>query len=215
MPFKFIDSFVCRSTSQAEIVETHDTELKLRVQDPNVKLWQIFSAIEDLRNKSGGTMSVSLSDVGPDGEGPPAPAAIPAASDGLIDDYSAGASVCTSYKPFTTDKKKTRIFFYNHRLSLEKFSANTCGDVNCVETRRAPAVRCRRQRWSRCLCASPRSKTKRRTRRGTTSTSTIHSLSFRFVSFNSRLNGGFATEVKYYNTRSFYGRLLVVKVRKA
>jgi hypothetical protein len=33
----------------AEIVETHDAELKLRVQDNVTKLWQIFSVIEGLR----------------------------------------------------------------------------------------------------------------------------------------------------------------------
>jgi hypothetical protein len=31
-----------------------------RVQDPNVKLWQIFSAIEKLHNKSGGATSVQV-----------------------------------------------------------------------------------------------------------------------------------------------------------
>ena len=65
----------------AEIVERHDTELKLRVQDASVKLWQIFSAIEDLRNKSGGSTAVSVVDED-------YAAAVHTTSGGLIDDYS-------------------------------------------------------------------------------------------------------------------------------
>ena len=73
------DAIIARGIP-AEIVEKHDTELKLRVQDPTVKLRDIFSAIEHLRSKSGGTAALTVSAVDD--------SALPAASGGLIDDYS-------------------------------------------------------------------------------------------------------------------------------
>ena len=67
----------------AQVMESHDTELKLRVDDTgNTKLWQIFAAIEDIRAMKKPERHV----VQVDGEDP-----IPVGADdagGLIDDYS-------------------------------------------------------------------------------------------------------------------------------
>jgi len=64
----------------AVVVERHETELKLQVQDATTKLWQIFSVIESMRGTGGAAPPVEHV------EGAPPPA--PAPGGRLIDDYS-------------------------------------------------------------------------------------------------------------------------------
>jgi len=75
------DAIVAKGIN-AQVMESHDTELKLRVDDTgNTKLWQIFAAIEDIRAMKKPERTI----VQVDGKDP-----IPIVDDagGLIDDYS-------------------------------------------------------------------------------------------------------------------------------
>ena len=68
----------------AQVMESHDTELKLRVDDSGAtKLWQIFAAIEEVRAMPKPPQTV----VHVDGEDP-VPAAAASNEGGLVDDYS-------------------------------------------------------------------------------------------------------------------------------
>ena len=77
------DAIFSKNLAGLEVVEAHETELKLRVVDPTTELWRIFEAVESLRTEPAPPLAAVVS-VDDRDDGVPAPSA----SGGLVDDYS-------------------------------------------------------------------------------------------------------------------------------
>jgi ABC-type multidrug transport system ATPase subunit len=77
------DAVFSKNLAGLEVVEAHETELKLRVVDPTTELWRIFEAVESLRTDPAPPLAAAVS-VDDSDDGVP----VPPTSGGLVDDYS-------------------------------------------------------------------------------------------------------------------------------